>query len=100
MNYYEQLRNRAKNLKNMYPAGTRVMCISMSDPYAPVPSGTRGSVVSVDDMATIHVSWDNGSGLGLVVGEDSFRKLTQEEVEAEQQSADEQTEDNDFNMTM
>lgn len=100
MNYYEQLRNRARNLKNMYPEGTRVECISMEDPYSPVPSGTRGTVVAVDDMATIHVSWDNGSGLGLVVGEDRFRKLTQEEVEAEQQTSDEPTEDDGFGMTM
>lgn len=100
MNYYEKLRNRAKSLKNMYPAGTRVECISMTDPYAPVPPGTRGTVIDVDDIATIHVDWDNGSGLGLVSGEDRFRKLTQEEVEAEQKIADEPTDNNDFEMSM
>ena len=43
----------------------------------------------VDDMGTIHPQWDNGRTLGLIYGEDSFRKLTQEELEEESQTADE-----------
>ena len=27
--------------------------------------------------------WDNGRGLGLVPGEDEFRRLTQEEIDQE-----------------
>ena len=34
-------------------------------------------------MGTIFPEWDNGRSLGVVPGEDSFRKLTQEEIEAE-----------------
>ena len=83
MNEYERLRRQAEVLRDMYPPGTRVECICMNDPFAPVPSGTRGSVAFVDDMATIHCNWDNGSSLGLVRGEDSFRKLSAEEIEAE-----------------
>lgn len=56
----------------------------MSDDPRPVEPGTRGTVRVVDDMGTIHMDWDNGRSLGLVPGEDSFRKLTMEEVEAEQ----------------
>ena len=52
----------------------------MNDPYAPVPAGTRGTVKFVDSMGTIFPDWDNGRTLGLVPGEDSFRKLTQEEI--------------------
>lgn len=62
-------------LKSEYPVGTRVMCDDMQDKYQPVPSGTIGSVVIVDDAGTIHVDWDNGSGLGLVYGVDSFHKV-------------------------
>ena len=35
------------------------------------------------------MKWDNGRTLGVVLGEDSFRKLTQEEIEAENQSESE-----------
>lgn len=52
MNEYERLRRQAEGLREIYPNGTRVECLSMMDPFAPVPSGTRGTVFHVDDMAT------------------------------------------------
>ncbi len=61
----------------------------MNDPYAPVTSGTRGTVKFVDSLGTIFPEWDNGRTLGVVPGEDSFRKLTQQEIEAENQSESE-----------
>lgn len=83
MNEYERLRRQAIVLRDMYPPGTRVECLCMNDPFAPVPSGTKGTVFHVDDLAQIHVNWDNGSSLALNRGEDSFRKLSSEEIEAE-----------------
>ena len=88
MDYHHQ-RNKAQRIKEMYPKGTRIELISMNDPYAPVPPGTRGTVEAVDDLGTIFPLWDNGRTLGVVHGEDSFRKLTQEEIEAENQQQDE-----------
>ena len=67
-----------------YPPGTRIVLCSMNDPYAPVESGTRGTVRYVDDAGQIGVAWDNGRCLSLIPGEDSFRKLTQQEVAQEQ----------------
>ena len=64
-------RDTLEYLKETYKPGTRVVCNYMSDPYHPVPTGTKGTVRSVDDMGTIHVSWDNGSSLGIVAMEDS-----------------------------
>ena len=59
-------------LKEMYPAGTRIQLDHMDDPYHPVASGTMGTVKFVDDVGTIHMSWDSGSSLGLCPGCDSF----------------------------
>ena len=56
-------------LREKYPKGTRIVLVRMEDENAP-PIGTKGTVVWVDDMATIHVNWDNGSSLGVVLGED------------------------------
>lgn len=89
MNEYERQRRMAESTKKLYPLGTRIELISMKDPYAPVTSGTRGTVKFVDSMGTIFPEWDNGRTLVVVPGDDSFRKLTQEEIEAENQSSSE-----------
>jgi len=103
LNEYERQRRIAENTKKLYPPGTRIELISMKDPYDPVPASTRGTVKFVDSMGTIFSEWDNGRSLGVVHGEDSFRKLTQEEIEAENQSKSEVengTPDEDSGMTM
>lgn len=69
-------REIVERIKKDYPPGTRVELISMSDPYrTDMMPGLRGTVKVVDDTGTIHVSWENGSGLGVVYGEDCCRKL-------------------------
>ena len=69
----------ANQMKEAYPPGTRIELISMDDPWAPVASGTRGTVRMVDDAGTIHMKWDNGRSLSLIPGEDSFRKIETKE---------------------
>lgn len=69
-----------KMLKESYPVGTRVELIHMDDPYnRKLIPGCRGTVRIVDDAGTIHVDWDCGSRLGLVYGEDSFRKVVEDD---------------------
>ena len=58
-----------------YLEGTRVELVSMNDPYSKLKPGDRGTVKSVDDTGTVFVSWDCGSGLGVVYGEDKIRIL-------------------------
>ena len=53
--------------------GKRIELIYTSDPYTELKPGDRGNVDFVDDMGTIHVTWDNGSTLGLVPDEDQYR---------------------------
>lgn len=103
MNEYERQRKMAESTKKLYPPGTRIELINMKDPYAPVPAGTRGTVKFIDSMGTLFPEWDNGRSLGVVPGEDSFRKLTQEEIKAENQSKSEVkngTPDEDCGITM
>ena len=60
-------------IKRQFPKGTRVELLHMDDMQAP-PIGTKGTVRGVDDTGSILVSWDNGSGLNVVYGEDKCRK--------------------------
>lgn len=63
-----------QNLREAYPEGCRVRLDRMDDTQAP-PIGTCGTVSHVDGIGTIHVHWDNGSGLGVVYGEDQCTKI-------------------------
>lgn len=64
-----------EQLKKQHPAGTRVELVSMRDPYSKLKPGDRGTVSMVDDIGTVFVRWDSGSGLGIVYGEDRIRKI-------------------------
>lgn len=56
--------------REKYNVGTRVRLTRMNDPYTKLKLGETGTVVGVDDIGTIHVSWDCGYKLGIVYGED------------------------------
>ena len=57
--------------------GDRVVLIKMEDDKAPLPF-TKGDVMCIDSNITIHTSWDDGSGLGLIPGLDAFYVLPKE----------------------
>ncbi|MBU5311590.1 DUF4314 domain-containing protein [Tissierella carlieri] len=77
----------------MYPIGTRIELLSAMDDMQGVERGTKGTVIGVDDICTIHMKWDNGRGLGLIPGEDKFKVLSrpQEELEKSENHAKEQS---------
>ena len=91
MNDWERLHRQAQTYKDAYPPGTRIMLLHMGDDPHPVEDNTRGTVKAVDDTGTLHCIFDNGRSLGIVPGEDSFRKLTEEEIKQELQNDQEET---------
>ena len=75
MNSWEKERLKVERVKRIYPQGTRIELLAMGDDPRPIPAGTRGTVLHVDDMGTVHCRFDNGRQLGLIVGVDSFFKV-------------------------
>ena len=69
-------RNQVERIKNVFPAGTRIELLSAMDDKHGVKKGTKGTVMLVDDIGTIHMEWDNGSKLGLIPEEDNFKVLS------------------------
>ena len=67
-------RETVECVRREYPVGCRVELVRMDDAQA-LPEGTKGTVVGVDDTASVMVRWDNGSGLNVVYGEDVIRKI-------------------------
>ncbi len=67
-------RDIVERVRKEYPTGLRVELVKMDDSQAP-PIGTKGTVRGVDDTASIMVSWDNGSSLNVIYGEDLCKRI-------------------------
>ena len=76
-------RGRVEHIREMYPLGTRIQLDFMGDDPRPIPRGTMGTVVGVDDVGSVMMKWDNGRSLSLIPGEDSFHKVDAEPTEEE-----------------
>lgn len=100
---------KPSNLYDDLKVGDRVSLVVTSDPFAKLPSGTRGTVIhptthsqggvvgvydhsgdepvlvkTLDGYRVVSVRWDNGSWLMLIPeAGDSLRPLTDEELAAE-----------------
>ncbi len=64
-------------IRKAFPPGTRVELVAMKDPQAP-PVGTKGTVAGVDDIGSLIMLWDNGSGLNVAYGKDYVRKVKED----------------------
>ena len=70
------MRKDIQRLREQYPKGSRVELLeSVTDPYHPLPAGSKGTVWAVDDAGQLHINWDEGGSLALIYGIDSFRKI-------------------------
>ena len=94
MNEYDRLYRQAQRYKELFPKGTRILLLHMGNDPRPVEDNMRGTVITVDDMSAIHCKFDNGRQLGLIPGEDSFRKLTDDELAEEQDDSEDMDEEN------
>lgn len=64
-------RLETERIREEYPVGSTVILEEMAG-NVHMPKGLKGIITSVDAVGHIHVSWENGSKLLLIVGEDSF----------------------------
>ena len=66
---------RREYARRSYPPGTRICLIEMPNDPNPVPVGTCGTVLAVDDAGQLLMQWDNGRSLSLIPGVDNFEVL-------------------------
>ena len=62
-------------IKQKYIVGTKVKLIKLYDLLSTIPTGTEGVIDRIDDQGTLHINWNNGSTLGLVIGTDEFEVI-------------------------
>ena len=56
--------------------GDRVRLIEMVSDPKPVPPGTLGTVWRIDTLGTVHVTWDDGSEMGLIPERDRYEPVS------------------------
>lgn len=78
-------REQVERLRQQYPKGTKICCDYMSDDPNPIEPGTVGKVMYVDDIGTLHCTFDNGRQLGLVPSVDSFHVVQSAVAEAKKE---------------
>jgi Domain of unknown function (DUF4314) len=58
--------------------GDRLELVVCFDEHTQLQPGEKGTVTFVDDLGTVHVTWDNGAQLGMsYAAGDRMRKLTE-----------------------
>lgn len=56
--------------------GKRIRFISSTDKWSKLKEGDEGTIQKIDDLGTIFVKWDSGSGpSGLIPNEDEYEIL-------------------------
>ena len=94
-------RDKVEQLRQRYPEGTRICLDSMENDPRPIPSGTKGMVITVDDAGQLFMKWDNGCALSLIPGEDRFHVIQPEEnLSEEMQETENPSEELEMHMSM
>lgn len=94
-------RDKVEQLRQRYPEGTRICLDSMENDPRPIPSGTKGTVITVDDAGQLFMKWDNGCSLSLIPGEDRFHVIQPEEnLSEEMQETENPSEELEMHMSM
>ena len=78
-------REQVARMREQYPPGSRIILNHMADNPRPIPPGTEGKVVYIDDAGQIGVQWSNGRSLSVIPGVDDFTIQPPEEPQKEPQ---------------
>ena len=64
----------------MYKKGDRIKLVSTTDKWTNLKPGDLGTVRLVDGIGTVHINWDNGSGLGMIPGKDVIELIADDVI--------------------
>ena len=68
------------NFDSKAKIGMRIRIIQMEDDHG-VDEGMEGTILTIDDLGTLHVRWDDGSQLGVIPGIDKYELLEDEYID-------------------
>ena len=76
-------REQIEEIRRRYPPGSKIILNRMADDPDPIPPGTEGKLIYIDDAGQIGVHWNNGRSLAIIPGVDDFTVLPPEEPQKE-----------------
>ena len=68
-------KSEVQTLREIYPAGCTIKLHKCNDETVKLKPDSLGTVVTVDDMGTVHIKWTNNEFIGLIPFVDSFEKI-------------------------
>ena len=68
-----------RQIREQYPAGTRVRMNFMPNDPQPIAPGTEGEITGCDDAGQLLMRWSNGRSLSLIPGVDDFTVISRPE---------------------
>ena len=68
-------KSEVQTLRELYPSGCTIKVHRCDDPWTKLKPDTIGTVITVDDMGTVHAKWSTGDTLGLIPFVDSFERI-------------------------
>lgn len=69
------MKNNFEEIKKTYPIGTKIKLLEDMEDTQGIKSGQIGIVEYIDDEGSLHMRWDNGSGLAIIPGIDKFEVI-------------------------
>lgn len=69
------MKNNIEELKEKYPIGTKIKLLQDMDDIQPIKAGQIGIVEYIDSEGSLHMRWDNGSGLAIIPEIDKFEVM-------------------------
>jgi hypothetical protein len=63
------------NIDPIAKVGMRIRMINMDDDTSAIDEGMEGTIMTIDDLGTLHVKWDDGSQLGVIPTVDEYELL-------------------------
>lgn len=79
----QELTEKVEKLIKKYPISTRIELLESTDENIGIPNNSRGTVIAIDDLQGIHVSFDNGRIIRLEEETDKIHILDDKELKEE-----------------
>jgi len=82
------MKNNLQTLKETYPIGSKIKLLEDMEDTQGLKSGQIGILEFIDDEGSLHMRWDNGSGLAIIPETDKFEVIEYPTLNSEKEMED------------